>query len=114
MQLAIHRICDTLTAGVNKILERFRITSTVNSRNDHVTMFVLHLKPRSLFSVSRHLKLSSFELASKDRIILRYFHRCTYYYFFFQESVNANLTFFVYRKQDSKFPYFPYKEREKL
>ena len=48
---------------------------TANSRNDHVTMFILHL-PLAVFSVS--VKLGSFALASKARIVLYYSHPCTH------------------------------------
>ena len=57
--------------------ERFRITFTANGRNDHVTMFTLHL-PLAVFSLS--VKLSSFALASKVRIILHYSNLCTNYF----------------------------------
>ena len=52
-----------------------------------MTMFILHL-PLAVFSFS--VKLSSFALASKVRIILRYSHLCTNC---FKENINANLTF---------------------
>ena len=55
-------------------IERFRITLTANGRNDHVTMFILYL-PLAVFSFS--VKLSSFSLASKARIILHYSNQCT-------------------------------------
>ena len=55
--------------------------------NDHVTMFIL-LLPLAVFSFS--VKLSSFALASKARISLHYSHQCIH---FFQENINANLTF---------------------
>ena len=48
-----------------------------NGRNDHVTMFILHL-PLAVFSFS--VKLRNFALASKARIILYYSHLCTLYF----------------------------------
>ena len=42
-----------------KKIERFGITLTANGRNDHVTMFILHL-PLAVFIFS--VKLSSFAL----------------------------------------------------
>ena len=63
-----------------------RITFTANGRNDHVTMFILHL-PLTVFSFS--VKSSSLALASKVRIILHYSCLCTN---FSEENINANLT----------------------
>ena len=63
---------------------------TANGRNDHLTVFALYL-PLAVFSFS--LKLSCFALASKAKIILRYFHLCTYF---------SRFPFPVYRKRDSK------------
>ena len=50
--------------------------------NDHMTMFILHL-PLAVSSFS--VKLSSFALASKARIVLHYSHSCT----------NMNFTFAI-------------------
>ena len=61
--------------------------------NDHVTMFILHL-PFAVFSFS--VKLSSFTLVSKARIILHCSHLRTQF---------ANLTFAVCRKRNSKLPH---------
>ena len=69
-----------------------RITVKANGRNDHVTMFTVYL-PLAVFTFS--VKLSSFGLASKARIILYYSHLCTK---ILQENMNANLTFAVCRK----------------
>ena len=52
-------------------IEIFRITFTVNGRNDHVTTFTSHL-PLAVFNFSE--KLCSFALASKAGIILPYSH----------------------------------------
>ena len=71
-------------------LERFKATFTANDRNDHVTMFILHL-PLAVFSFSA--KLSSFALASKVSPFFYYSHLCPIS--FFQENLNANLTFAV-------------------
>ena len=54
-------------------LERLRIKFTTNGKNDHVTMFILHL-PLAVFSFS--VKLGSFSLASKARMILHYSYLC--------------------------------------
>ena len=67
--------------------ERFRITFKANGRNDHVTMFILCLS-FAVFSFS--VKLDSFALASKARIILQYSMYSSY-----QENINSNLTFAV-------------------
>ena len=79
------------------------ITLTANGRNDHVTMFTLYL-PLAVFSFS--VKLSSFALVSKDRIILHYSHLC---FFFFQETlsfaalgVNAILNLSINEKKKKK------------
>ena len=64
-----------------------------NGRNEHVTMFTPYL-PLAVFSFS--VKLSSFALVLKDRIISYYYHLCTN---FFQENINANLA--VRRKSAS-------------
>ena len=61
-----------------------------NGRNDHVNMFTLYL-PLAVFSFSA--KLSSLGSASKVRIILHYSHLLLL--LFFQENINANLTFAV-------------------
>ena len=53
---------------------RFRITVTTNGRNDHVITFILYL-PLPVFGIS--VKLSSFALARKTRIVLHYSHRHT-------------------------------------
>ena len=58
-------------------------------RNDHVTMFILHL-PLAVFSVA--VKLSSFALASKVRIIFALFLSM---YLLSQGNINANLSFDV-------------------
>ena len=55
------------------LVERFRVTFTANSRNDHVTMFILHL-PLAVFSFSAHL--SSFALGLRVRNILHYSQLC--------------------------------------
>ena len=48
------------------------MTFAANGRNDHVTMFILYL-PHAVFSFS--VKLSTFGLASKDKIVLQgWFH----------------------------------------
>ena len=46
--------------NITRLIERFRITFTANGRDDHATMFTLHL-PLAVFSFS--VKLSSFALA---------------------------------------------------
>ena len=57
------------------IKEKFRITFTTNGRNEHVTMLTLYL----LLAVSSFsVKLSSFALTSKARIILHYSFLCTH------------------------------------
>ena len=77
--------------------ERLRITFTANGRNDHVTMFFLHL-PLAVFSFS--VKMISFALATKARIILHYSHLRTHFFkktvtgisrFSFRFAVNAIL-----------------------
>ena len=58
------------------ILEKglLRLRQTADGRTDHVTMFTLHL-PLAVFSFS--VKLRSFALASKTRIILHSFFKKT-------------------------------------
>ena len=73
-----HISCHNLVR-LTSLLERFRITftpQTTNGRNDHVTMFILHL---SLAVFSFSVKLSNFALALKARIILHCSHSCTYF-----------------------------------
>lgn len=55
------------------LLERFKITFTANGNNDHVTMLALYMQ-LAVFSLS--VKVSSFALASKIRIILHYSPIC--------------------------------------
>ena len=62
-------------------------------------MFVLHL-PLAVFNFL--LKLSSFALASKSELFFVLLF--IYIYWFFQDILNANLTFAVYRTRDSKSP----------
>ena len=71
------------------MIERFRNKFLSNGRNDHVTMFILHL-PLAVFSFS--VKLSSFALASNARIILHYSHLCAH---FLKGNLNANLSLSV-------------------
>ena len=70
----IYFVLNRLNTINKKIMERFTITftETANDRDDHVTTFILHL-PLAVLSFS--VKLSSFALASKIRIILSYCHR---------------------------------------
>ena len=63
--------------GTEGSIERFTVAFTANGRNDHVTMFTLHL-PLAVFSFSE--KLSSFAFASKGRIILHYSYLCTHFF----------------------------------
>ena len=65
----------------------------VRGRNDHVTMFILHL-PLAVFSFS--VKLRSFAFVSNARIVLFYYHLCAT----FSRKPNANLTFTFRRKRD--------------
>ena len=58
-----------------------------NGRNDHVTMFILHL-PLAVFSLS--VKLSIFAFSVQN-----YFALFSSVYIFFQENINTNLTFVV-------------------
>ena len=63
-----------LIDSFGEIIGRLRITFTANVRNDHLTMFILYLP----LSVSNFLvKLSSFALASKVRIICTNFFKKT-------------------------------------
>ena len=75
-------------ACISHMLKRSSTTFEANGRNDHVTMFILHL-PLAVFSFSE--KLSSFALELKARIILYYFHLRT--------RIFKNLTFAVCRKR---------------
>ena len=63
------------------LIAKFRTTFTknrpANDKNGQVTMFTLYL-PLSVFSFL--VKLSSFALASKVRIILHYSHLCTNFF----------------------------------
>ena len=80
-------------------LEIFRIMFTANNSNDHVTMFILYLILQ-LAVFTFLVKLSGYALASKAKIILHY--NFSSMYEFFQENINANLTFTISRKRDSK------------
>ena len=62
---------------VNLTIDRFRITLTANGKNEHVIMFALYL-PLTVFSFS--VKSSSFALASKARIRLRYPRLCPHFF----------------------------------
>ena len=68
---------------------------TANGRNDHVTMFSLHLP---LAVISFTVKLSSFVLVSKARIILHYSHLCTHSS---TENITMNLKFSFCYQRDS-------------
>ena len=59
------------------LLERFKTMLTANGRNNHVTMFILHL-PLAVFSFL--VKLGSFVLESKARIPLHYSHLCFHFF----------------------------------
>ena len=56
---------------------RIKFTVNANGINDHVTMFSLHL-PLAIFSFL--VKLSSFPIASKARIVLHYYQLCTIFF----------------------------------
>ena len=71
------------------------MTFTADGRNDHVTMFSLHL-PLAVFTFL--VKLSTFAIASK--CLAKCFALVSTMYSFFQENINANLTFAVCRKQN--------------
>ena len=60
-------------------LEGFKITLKANDRKDQRTMFILHL-PLDVFIFS--VKLSSFALVSKVKIILHYSHLRSIFFFF--------------------------------
>ena len=83
---------------------RFRNTSTKNqqaadSRNNHVPTFILYL-PLDVFCFS--VKLGTFTLASKARVILHYFHSCTHFFKKTKWRISR------LRKRDSK--YLSYKK----
>ena len=80
-------------------MERFRVTCKTNGRNDHVTMFILHL---SLAVFSFSVKLSSFALASKVRICLLYSHPCSNFSNVLIMSSKHKRESHVCRKHDSK------------
>ena len=61
--------CPRLPLHIKEILSYV----LANGRIDHITMFTLYL-PFAVFRFS--VKLSSFALASKVRIIVRYSHLC--------------------------------------
>lgn len=71
-----------LTGTVLKLsrpsIDRFKITFTGNGRNHHITMFILHL-PLAVFS-SVSIKLNSFALAWKAKILLHKLHLCTHFF----------------------------------
>ena len=80
---------------MHEILERLSNTlrPTANGRNDHVTMFTLNL-PLAVFSFSK--KIEYFGVSIKGHNYLLLFSSM---YSFFQENINANLTFAVSRKR---------------
>ena len=68
---------DNFPVQITLLIERLSSTFTANGRNDHVTLLVLHLQ---LAVFSFLVKLRSFALASKARIILHYSHLCSHFY----------------------------------
>ena len=64
------------TLNFSACSKRFRIIFTENGRNDHMTMFMLHL-PLVVFSFS--VKLSCFALASNISIVLHLSHQCIHF-----------------------------------
>ena len=81
-------------------VEKFRVTFTASGRNDRMTMFIPDF-PLAVCSFS--VKLSSFYVSIRSQ---NYFCAILifelFFFFFFQENINTDLTIAVCRKRDSK------------